>query len=491
MLQKFRLESGSLGTSWDPFPFVPQANIVEAISLNLLWIILIWGWVASLKNNAKQTIGGGRPPLFFWMMGAVTWVIVFAISLSEFDLKYWLLGLSFANGALFSILSPVFSVCFSLAMLIIRPWEIMTDNSLALELPRFSIFFSFAWSVFYYILVDRFTIRLTKGVVFLILYVVWAALSTLATPNPAIALAGFNESLLKAVILFFLIYHLTRDRFSIWAIKTTIIVAIACMGVISFIFYMNGFTETGRIVGFGLFGNSNDVGACMVIMIALALTPFLRPSDWASRALACIPTLIGIVVLKLSQSRGSILAVLATVSVYFFMKIKRKWMAVAMVGLIGIVGLGAMKFLIHRDTGDLEGSSENRMAFVIAGARMAFYHPLFGVGFNQFPENYDAYTLSFEGGEYGLRTAHSTWVLALAESGLIGLLLFVTFYLISGGKAAYRLFHEDPSWLCAFSGYTTAISFLSHTYLLLPYILMGSLFAASVVSTQTPTETVR
>lgn len=484
MLQKYRLDSGALGATWDPFPFVPEANLVEAVSLNLLWIVLIWGWLASLKKHPEQTIGGGRPPLFFWIMGLITWAVVFAVSLSEFDLKYWLLGLSFANGALFSVLSPAFAVCFSLAMLIIRPWEIMTDNPLALELPRFSIFFSIGWSIFYYVLVDRFAFRLTRGVVFLALYVIWAALSTFVTPNPSVALAGFNESLLKAVILFFLIYHLTRDRFTVWAIKTTIVAAIACMGVISYIFYMNGFTETGRIIGFGLFGNSNDVGACMVIMIAFAMTPFLRPSDLASKMIAAVPITIGLVVLKLSQSRGAILALLAMASVYLFMKLKRKLMALTLIASIGIVGLGAMKFLIHRDEGDLEGSSENRMAFVIAGARMALYHPVFGVGFNQFPENYDAYTPSFEGGEYGLRTAHSTWVLALAESGFMGLVLFAMFYLLYGGKAAVALFREDPSWLCAFAAYTTAISFLSHTYLLLPYILMGSLFAASVVSTR-------
>lgn len=488
MLQKYRLDSGALGATWDPFPFVPQANIVEAVSLNLLWIVLILGWVASLKKYPSQTVGGGKPPLFFWIMGAIAWVVVFAISLSEFDLKYWLLGLSFANGALFSILSPALSVCFSLAMLIIRPWEIMTDNALALELPRFSIFFSIAWSLFYFILVDRFSIRMTRGVLFLLLYVVWAGLSTMVTPNPAVALAGFNESLFKAVILFFLIFHLTRDRFTVWAIKTTMIVAIGCMGIICYIFYINGFTETGRIVGFGLFGNSNDVGACMLIMIAFAITPFLKPSDLASKIIAAIPIFIGLVVLKLSQSRGSILSLLAMIGICVFMRMKRKLLAFGLIATMGLVGSTAMKFVIHRDSGDLEGSSENRMAFVIAGARMAFYHPVFGVGFNQFPYNYDAYSPSFEGGEYGLRTAHSTWVLALAESGFIGLMLFVAFYLFYGGRSAFRLYAEDPGWLCAFVAYTTAISFLSHTYLLLPYILMGSLFAASVVSTQNTPE---
>ena len=113
---------------------------------------------------------------------------------------------------------------------------------------------------------------------------------------------------------------------------------------------------------------------------------------------------------------------------------------------------------------------------------MAIYHPLLGVGFGQFPENFETYATEIAG-EYGQRTAHSTWILALAEGGWIGLFLLGSLYYVGAIRGAVRIFSEDPSWFFAAMSYGTAITFLSHTYLLFPYILIAIISSAEGIVT--------
>jgi O-antigen ligase len=107
---------------------------------------------------------------------------------------------------------------------------------------------------------------------------------------------------------------------------------------------------------------------------------------------------------------------------------------------------------------------------------MAIKNPVFGVGYEAYEENFERYATEILF-EWGHRTAHNSWILALAELGLIGFLLYIAIY-VTSIQSAIRIFETSPEFLTALAGYGAAMTFLSHTYLLYPYFLFGLVGAA-------------
>src|SRR5262249_30094375 len=148
--------------------------------------------------------------------------------------------------------------------------------------------------------------------------------------------------------------------------------------------------------------------------------------------------------------------------------------------LFAPVALLAMTLLnLARQQGDLAGSTSSRLSYAIAGLNMAIHNPILGVGFGNYPKFFESYAppggMEFEWGE---RTAHSSWVLALAEDGFLGLLL-IAWLFFSVFKTSWGLRREFPELMSSLVGYGVAMSFLSHTYTFFPYLLFGLVLAAS------------
>jgi O-antigen ligase len=136
-----------------------------------------------------------------------------------------------------------------------------------------------------------------------------------------------------------------------------------------------------------------------------------------------------------------------------------------------------MIIISNRSSEDLEGSSAGRKTYLKAGIRMGFLNPIFGVGFNAFPESLQRYsTESLE--ESKQMTAHNSWVLAFAETGPIGLILFTATFVMTL-MLAWQIYAAQPEFLLALVGYGVSIFFLSHTYLIYPYLLYALVHVAN------------
>lgn len=454
--------------------------LVQGIFLNALWMFLVLGWIVAARKQPKDAFGGGLPSKGHLALAIAVWAGAFGIALAEFDPSNWFLAFALANGALLSMLNPAFALSFALSMLLMRPWEMMQPNAVILEIPRFSMSFSIAWSLLYFITIDRFTLRLNKIVLIVLAYAGWVFASTTVIADPSSARLMFNEMVVRSVIVFVLIHHLVRDSFSLWALRTTLVTVLSGVGALSVMLYFEGYRETGRLLAFGIFKNTNDIAAVMVLLFCLGLAPWvIKGRGRIERLISMVPIGTSLLSIMLSQSRGALVSIGAVGAVHAFTKIRRKTLAIVAVALIVGSGYAATK-AFKRDSGDLEASSESRKSFWISGIRMAVHNPVFGVGFNQFPQNFERYASKIVG-EYGKRTAHSSWILALAEGGWIGFLLFSAFYGIGAIVNGIKLMPDDPTWLYAAVGYGTAISFLSHTYLLFPYILVAAITAAVTV----------
>jgi hypothetical protein len=107
---------------------------------------------------------------------------------------------------------------------------------------------------------------------------------------------------------------------------------------------------------------------------------------------------------------------------------------------------------------------------------MVVHSPIFGVGFSGYPMEFEHYAPRFI--ESGVRTAHSSWFLALAETGFLGFALFLGLFLWAL-RTSWNLRKIFPELFFATLGYGIAMSFLSHTYAIYFYILLGVVFVAS------------
>lgn len=170
-----------------------------------------------------------------------------------------------------------------------------------------------------------------------------------------------------------------------------------------------GLSQETRIQYVGIFNDPNDLGMLFVICLPMAVylartTRVLKPLWWVVAG----TIVYGIV---LTDSRGTLLACLALLGVYVW------WRRGAVVaGLLGAGALAGLMALPSRvqEEGLTDDSAMGRVESWYEGLMMFREHPLFGVG----PDMYsDLYRL----------TAHNSFVLVLAETGIVGFTLWIAF----------------------------------------------------------------
>lgn len=167
-----------------------------------------------------------------------------------------------------------------------------------------------------------------------------------------------------------------------------------------------------RIQYVGIFNDPNDLG--LLFAMCLPMTVFLgarggmmglRRLFWWSMA--------GILLygIYLTNSRGTLLAVVATVGVYVWLR--RGVMAASVCGAVAL--MGAM--LLPSRLADMDVSESSAMGRVESwyhGIQMFMSRPLFGIGAGGYSDEYQL-------------TAHNSFVLVLAESGIVGYTIWVAF----------------------------------------------------------------
>lgn len=387
------------------------------------------------------------------------------------------------SGAL-SLIHPIPAISILTSYLIIRPWEIFPDSALLALIPRlFALFALLSW-VFY--LLRRQSMRLVwnSSCTLLLTFTIWLVCTSIANgvlDNISIVAQGF----IPILTLFFLILNVPNKLRALETLVRSIIIAVAAvMAIAIYATLFSPVPEAGeRLTGLGLMGNANDLAACIVFTLPLLLFSIQRKGLTS----ICKPNIffflsILLLALWLSQSRGALVAVAGMITVYLFADMRSS----KGIFFIGIVAASLTAFLllgIEREVTDLEVSSQSRVGYIIAGLRMFRANPVFGVGVFNYPIRYDEFGIVFF--EAGQPTAHSSWILPLAEAGLPGFLLFASFYGIALWRS-WGIRKKRPEFFYALIGYALAISFLSHTYLLYPYLLAGlALCATRIIQNET------
>ncbi|MFB2849561.1 O-antigen ligase family protein, partial [Aeromonas veronii] len=149
-----------------------------------------------------------------------------------------------------------------------------------------------------------------------------------------------------------------------------------------------------------------------------------------------------------TQSRGGLLGVCAVSGLFAWQRVKSKTLLIAL-GMVALVVLFAAAGISDRASGGaaesgVDASAMGRIYAWQAAWGMALGHPLVGVGLSNFYYNYFFYSPHWDGLNHAV---HSTWFGVLAETGFVGLALFI-------GMVTVTL---HSCWRCQLAGMPPAV----------------------------------
>ncbi|MFM1847451.1 MAG: hypothetical protein RL417_925 [Pseudomonadota bacterium] len=408
-----------------------------AVSRGALWALgLVWG-ILSLG-----TVVGGVP-----LVGVVGAVF---------------------GGAAIALFRPIGALAVLIGLLILRPWEMPGGASLGFVPRLFALLAVLSVGIDFVRRPER-GLYITGAALWFLTLIAWFLVATLGAAGPTY-LAGVElGNFVPITILFLLIpsvVHTGDDGVLIKDILVYGVVGAVCAALFTPHIPVRGEGEFSRLSGSGLFGNSNDLAALIVIALALRIVPRLNGGGLAPKLGEFGEVLVLLSGLWLTQSRGAVMGLVGGMLFTVMTGRLRRW-AYLLVPVF-LLALSLFFVGVRREEVDLETSQASRWSYIVAGVRMAKSHPVFGVGMENYPRMYERYTPAFD--EWGERTAHSSWVLALAETGIPGLCLFMGFF-IAIVRRAWRIRERRPEYIGVLVAYGIVMSFLSHTYTFLPYLL--------------------
>lgn len=420
-----------------------------------------------------------------------TWVMIgvfFFLSLTaaftySLGMSMFLLAMELAFGMVLAALRPANALALFICLQFLRPWEISSEDSqLLLALPRMTGLLAIASGVAAYLRSERRRVKFGRGQWFLLAFAMWAFITTIFSPDTGEQQKLFFDTFFRAVIIFFLIVATVRKKEDLALLRQVYLWSVTGLAFVSVYLswdeiFKDGGSSVERLHAIGTLENSNDIAAVMVIGIPFALRRLSMsrrmPLVWIE---SCFFLALTLFALYLAQSRGAVLALAAAGIGWWLLQSKNKWKVILIGGLIVATAAPFANQVLRRESEDLDESGSSRLTYWKAGIKMVLHNPAFGVGFGRYPKEYQANAGGGEQFEFGERTAHSTWILALAETGVPGFIFFLAF-VMSVIRMGKRNMREEPDLFVALIAYLIAISFLSHTYLIYPYILMAFVVA--------------
>ncbi len=272
--------------------------------------------------------------------------------------------------------------------------------------------------------------ELTAVSVFFVLILIGVLLAS----NRPIAMAYFKGIYWKIAVMTFAIAWLSRTPRDFALAARLITLSGLMVGLVALYNKANGIgmvEETrvtiGRAIG-SVLGDPNDLALVLMFpaafAVALALTPGLSRLT-RLLGLISVPVLFSAIIA--TQSRGGLLGIMAVFGVYGYRRIQSKALFFGL-GLLAAALLYLVAGISDRASGGaaeegIDASAMGRLYAWEAAFGMALHNPLTGVGLDNFFYNYYFYSPHWDGLNHAV---HSTWFGVLAESGFLGLGVFVT-----------------------------------------------------------------
>jgi O-antigen ligase len=274
-------------------------------------------------------------------------------------------------------------------------------------------------------------------------YVSWAAASYTTSVDPAGTLAQ-TIVLAKIFVICFVIANVTRDG---WRMRLFMVFFLACFALYpargTFVnYFVARYTVFGRALWNYIYSNPNDLAALTFFPLSLSVAVALTETNkWIKRAafagVAGLPLMI-----LLTQSRGALIALVASGILFFVVHTKGRRLrsllvaAAAAVVILPFVPQSAwqrfslMKNLASGNTieADPEGSADARYNIWRVAGTIIKENPVSGIGLGVYPRGHAMYAprVGVPDAALGFRDTHSTYLNVAAETGIPGLLLFLS-----------------------------------------------------------------
>ena len=167
----------------------------------------------------------------------------------------------------------------------------------------------------------------------------------------------------------------------------------------------------GRITYLGFLADPNDLAMSMLMTLPMCLYLTQPPAGFLVRQLCRIGTLIILYGIYLTNSRGAMLALGSMVFLYAILRFGF-WRSVLIVPSLAIPILLSAPGRLSEMSSE-EESAAGRVDAWYQGFQMLISHPIFGVGKGMFTDHH-------------WLTAHNSFVLVLAELGLVGYFVWLS-----------------------------------------------------------------
>ena len=295
-------------------------------------------------------------------------------------------------------------------------------------------------------------LRFPRFAGFLAAWVAWSATGLLTTQHADLVGAEV-EVLVKVCLIVFLGVNALRSR-----AQVRMLMALVCLGYGLYpargtiINFARGYTLNGRALWNYVYENPNDLATISIMAMAVAGALFVTErKGWIRRgAQACLMVLP--VLVALTQSRGGFLGmmVFAAIALWGRVRLRRPRFRVILASAAVIVAsvvvvpeqawsrLGQLTDVMAQvsglgDSGGVtsnlntledQGSAAQRFQVWGIALEIAGDHIVTGIGQGAYAAVHGEYDRA-GGPGFGARDAHSTYLAVLAETGIVGLFLFV------------------------------------------------------------------
>ena len=327
----------------------------------------------------------------------------------------------------------------------------------------------------------------------------WGIVTSFTAIDPELAWPAMIE-LLKALVIFFVVMNALRTPQQLRSYILVFLVAFAIYpGRGAILNYIHGTLYFGRTLWNGIYSNPNDLAAITLLVLGLTLSiATVKTQDIRVRraAIAFVPATV--LIILLTQSRGTFIGLLAGFGPAIIMRMRKRPTNVGPVLLVVVLAaLFVPATAWHRfediskvtssetiREADQYGSAEQRFEILKNGWHIVTDHPLLGVGIGCYNEANAIYAPNL-----GKRDAHNTYISLAAEMGFPGLLLWLglVWSVLAQVRRRRRSLEADNGvieimWLQrAYVGCLVAAFFASYFAITIIYLCLGTLWAASGV----------
>jgi O-antigen ligase len=291
---------------------------------------------------------------------------------------------------------------------------------------------------------ERTRIAVPLFLVVFTLYVAWGAFGIASSIQPKQS-TDQVVVLAKVLLIAFVLVNVTRDA---WRWRMFAVFFLACFALYPvrgtlINYFLVGYTMFGRALWNFIYANSNDLASLTFFPLSLAIAVFLTEPKGLIKKAALVGLGLLPLIILLTQSRGALIALVVTGLLFYISYAKGKriksllWAVAISIVIIPFVPSSAwsrfsgLKWLVSTETvqyADPEGSAEARYNIWRIARLIIKENPVSGIGLGAYALANEAYgpRVAVPDAARGRRDTHSTYFNVAAETGIPGLVLFLT-----------------------------------------------------------------